>query len=506
MIKTGLIGLLRTFSSKEIKEFGDFVRSPFFNKNESVTLLYDYLRKYHPDFEESKVIKERVHSKIFGAAEYNDGFMRKIIFNLNNLAEEYIKVTGSGGDQIESGLLLIAELNNRKLDKQFLKHFADLNKEVEITKDKNYQYYRRKFALEVNRTRYIDNNRYKVDLHDKKEYYNEQISEKLFYFTNYFLLGALDMYRTLKYQNYTGRFEFNDKLLNNIIRFLLEQLNQENISDPPNYIDNLTTRVYLYEIMLMNNKSLSEDLSRDKYFKKLKEILSNETEYLSHDSRFSLFNILVQHCSNRILRGFSEYRNERWELDKIALTQGIYMSVVETSFPPPAFASIVRDAAEVNEIIWARSFIENYKKQLEPINFGTVLNLSYSLIHFHGKEYQKALDYLNKIKPIKRWEFKFAVKELTLMVYYELSLFTQAYYLIDSFRHFISSMAKNFSSERIESRNNFLKYYTGLLKLKENSVKNELIHINKDLKDTHLLIFNRDWLREKAAELKTKLK
>lgn len=502
MQNTGLITLLRTFEPSEIKEFGDFVRSPYFNKNESVVKLYDYLRKYHPVFDEGKVLKETVHSKIFSGTVYNDGFMRKIIFNLNNLAERYIGITGSDKDEIESGLRLLSEFNIRKLDKQFLKYFADISNRVEKGKDRDHLYFKRKFALEVNRTRYIDNNRYKVDLHDKKEYYNEQIREKLYYFTNYFLMAGLDMYRTLKYQDYTDRFEFNDKLLDNIIGFLLGQINNSEESNSPKYVDSLTIRVYLYEIMLMNSKSGGENLPGDIFYLKLKEILVKEKTNLSHDSRFSLYNILIQHCANRILRGYGDYRKERWELDKIALEQGIFKSAVESEFPPPSFASIVRDAAEVHEIIWARSFIENYKKQLEPINLGTVINLSYSLICFYSDDFQGALDYLNKIKPVKRWEFKFAVKELTLMLFYELSMFAQAFYLVDSFRHFLVSMSRNFSGERIESRNNFLRYFTNLLKVKENSGKKELAGIIKELKDHQIIIFNRDWLLAKANELK----
>lgn len=502
MQNTGLISILKTFEPSEIKEFGDFVRSPYFNKKESVIKLYDYLRKYHPAFEESKIPKEEVHRKIFPGTAYNDGFMRKIIFNLNKLAESYITYNRSKNNPVESGFELLSELNNRNLGKLFVKHFNEITSEVESAPYKNYLYYRRKFILGVNRTTYIDKNRYKMDLHDKKESHNEHIKEKLYYFTNYFLLLSLDIYRTLKYQDYTDRFEFNDRLLDNIISFLLDELNKRENQGFPDYVENLTTKVYLYEIMLMNEKSGSVDLPKDKYYKKLKEILSKEVNNLSHDSRFSLFNILVQHCANRILRGFKEYSNERWELDKIALEQGIFKSVVETHFPPPAFASFVRDASEVKEFDWAESFIEAYKNKLEPVNYETVLNLSHSLIHFNKNEHEKALAFLNKIKPVKRWEFKFAVKELTLMVYYELSMFTQAYYLIDSFRHFITSMTKNFSSERIESRNNFLKYFTGLLKLKENTGKKELNVIVKDLRNSQIIIFSRDWLISKANELK----
>lgn len=500
MKNSSLIQLLESFSVKEVKEFGDFIRSPFFNKNESAVSLYNYLRKYYPDFEEGKISKEEVHKKIFPGVKYNDGFMRKTIFILAHLAESYISYNKFTKNKIESGLDFLEELNERKLGKLFTKHFTGIKNEIEKDTDKNHNYYLRKYKIESLLSTFVDRNRYKVDLHDKKEFHNEQVEEKLFYFTNYFLLISLNMYRFLKYQNYSDKVEFNDDLLDNIINYLMEQESKPGVAKP-GYMDNLTTRLYLYEVMLMKNKSGNEDLPDDIYYQRLKKMLNNEPG-LSHDSKFSLYNILMQHCAYKILRGFNGYEKERWELDKTALSYGIYKSASETFFPPPAFATFVKDAVIVNEIEWAVSFVEEYKKILEPENYETVYNLSFSMIYFYKGEYEKTLDYLNKIKPVKRWEFKFAVKEVTLQVFYELSLYTQAYYLIDSFRHFISSMTKNFSPDRIESRNNFLKYYTNLLKLKENSETKGVSRIIEELKDKDLLIFNRDWLTQKANEIK----
>ena len=43
-----LIALLRTFDSKELRAFAGFVQSPFFNKQEKVIHLFEYLKKLAP--------------------------------------------------------------------------------------------------------------------------------------------------------------------------------------------------------------------------------------------------------------------------------------------------------------------------------------------------------------------------------------------------------------------------------------------------------------------------
>ena len=90
MLKSNLLEILRNFSNTELKDFGEYVRSPFFNKNVSTIKLYDYLRKFSPDFDDKKLEKEYTYNKIFAGAHYNDGFMRTIMFNLSKLAEDYL--------------------------------------------------------------------------------------------------------------------------------------------------------------------------------------------------------------------------------------------------------------------------------------------------------------------------------------------------------------------------------------------------------------------------------
>ena len=43
MRKSKLLGLLQKFSNSEWKSFGQFVRSPYFNRNEAVALLFEWM-------------------------------------------------------------------------------------------------------------------------------------------------------------------------------------------------------------------------------------------------------------------------------------------------------------------------------------------------------------------------------------------------------------------------------------------------------------------------------
>lgn len=86
MQKSTVIEILRTFTQDELKEFEDFVSSPYFNKNKSINKLYDVVRKYHPDFKSDDIKKENLWKRIYPGKKYNYGTMKNLIFDLNRLA------------------------------------------------------------------------------------------------------------------------------------------------------------------------------------------------------------------------------------------------------------------------------------------------------------------------------------------------------------------------------------------------------------------------------------
>lgn len=499
MRKSGLIELLRTFSPKEIKEFDEFIRSPFFNKSESVIKLYEYLRKYYPEFPEDKIKKQYVYRKTFARTRYNDGFMRKVIFQLSKLGEDYILYLSNTKDIPQTRYNFLQELLNRNLSKTFRKRFKEMDRELENGEYKNLEYSYGRYLTEGLITSSLDKLRYKIDLYNKKALYNEHTIKGLKNFRNYFTSVSLNLYRYLNYESYNYDVEFNDEVLDNLINFLIEKYQDGH--GVPEELNSPEIRLHVFEIMLMKTKSLHKSINEDKYFILLKKILTQEGSHYEHDTLYSLYNILYQHCICKIQRGYEDYIQQRFILDKHAVEQNIYKTEEETYFPPPVFVNFVRDAVEAGEINRAVSFIDDYRELSEPDNMKTVINLSFAHICFGKKEYEEALNYLNKIKPIKGWEFRFGVKEIMSKIFYELSRYEEAYYLIDSFKHFISTRGKHYSRERIVSRNNYIKYYLKLLKMKENGDSSLLDEVMADLSSHDKIIFNRSWLKEKAKEL-----
>ena len=92
------------------------------------------------------------------------------------------------------------------------------------------------------------------------------------------------------------------------------------------------------------------------------------------------------------------------------------------------------------------------------------------------------------------------VKVLMLKLYYELNYIEEAYSLIDSFSHFLTSNKKIRKNE-VNNHLKFLNFYRELLKAKAASGNSR---INKEIKNelvSSSLLPHKAWLIEKAEEL-----
>ena len=120
MQKTGLIQLLGTFTRDEMREFGEFVQSSFYNKNETLVRLFEALKKYHPDFSSNKLSREKIFNVLFPNETFKDQKLRELGSKLLALAEHFIVAKKSRDDEVKHMQLLNDELIAR--------HFAAAGK------------------------------------------------------------------------------------------------------------------------------------------------------------------------------------------------------------------------------------------------------------------------------------------------------------------------------------------------------------------------------------------
>ncbi len=483
MISATLLGMLSKFNPKEFKDFGEFVKSPFFNKNIHVKQLYDYLKKFYPEFSDKKLDKEVVFKNLYEAKKYNDGFLRTVIYNLGKLAEDYLAYINFRKDDLNRGISLLKELNDRKLEKVFLRYYAEIEEDINSLTYHDNDYFYKKFELQNQKETYMDWSKFKHK--DFKNYTTNTISYVNDELTSYYLSRALNHYRFMLDKNMYEKVDYNYDFIEHIMEFLLKK--------DKYFREKIKIKLHLYEVLLIKDK-------KPEYFKILKDIFMNETGNLSRSDLYSLHNILQSYCVYQNYNDKPGYIAERFELYRICINEKLYAATEHIYFDDLMFGNIVNTGAAVHDFMWTEKFIEEFKNAISPDNADVVVNYAYARLAFAQKENEKALWYLNSIKTIKHIQYKLPVRDLTLMCYYEMNMLSQSSYQIDSYRHFLTNNKGSLSDIRFERIMNFLKFYTKLVKNKEKGNIKECIKLKEELGSSNNVIEKR-WLTEKIKEL-----
>ena len=148
MLKSPVIKILKTFSKQDMKEFGLFVQSPFFNTNQSVIKLFEQIKKFHPEFEEKIPGKELLFEKTFGKIKYDDSFMRVTVFRLLELAKEFLIHRNLKRNHLLKETILLDEFNFCELYDIMLKSISELEKKTDKLKVKDDEIYFVKYRME----------------------------------------------------------------------------------------------------------------------------------------------------------------------------------------------------------------------------------------------------------------------------------------------------------------------------------------------------------------------
>lgn len=475
MPKSSLLQIASKLTSQEFREFGDYVRSPFFNKNESVSRLYDYIALKYPDFDDEMLNKEVVFKKLFPGAKYNESFMKTLIFNLSHLAEDYLGYLQYSKEPLGRETYILRELDERNIEGLFLRKLKTAEENLERVKYKNENFFLKKYNMQSFReTHWINNQRF-LNYKDlpEQEAYTKSNSILAFFF-----IKILNEYRLVYSQKRIVNFDYEFEFLDKLLEYLKD--NYQKYKSPQ------------LEIVLNNVLMLKE--GKVEYYKKAKELLITEMDRLTWTDRFNGMSSLSAFAIEQYYKGNTMYMKERFDLHKIVLENNLYGSSERGGyFAEQLFINMVVVGIQMKELEWCERFIEQYEPLLNPENKNNPSFLSRSRLSFAKGKYEDAMLNLSKITSLDKASYKTSVKNLTLMIYFEMSREIQALDVVDSYRKFLSR--DNILPQSQRERNaNFLKFYNYLLKLSGNP---ELINKVRSEISASYNVNERQWLLEK---------
>ncbi len=470
-----IIELLRSFGHNEYRKLGDFVRSPFHNKSESLVHLYDYFGKFSKDFDGLDINYEEIADLVLPDEKFNESRVRSLISNFVKLIEAFLIYTTFEKYTTYQKTLLLNTLNSRNLPKSFK---AALNETIEVQKKENNRdedYYYSQIYIEVESFNYILERSTSVDVEDFAKI-NENINL-------FFILTKLNLLHFMTFQMQSNSDTHHRIwLMNEVIEYI-----EENIS----WISKEHPIIYMKYLILMTIIKPWEESS----FRSLKRFVLNNHDRFRKEVLGYVFTALTNYCMVRCNGGDMGFKTERFKVYKLMedyeiLSREKYINFVE-------FLNSIISALAVNKVNWAEKFFQKYQDRILPPLRETTLAIAKAQILYHKGQFEEALKILNNVN-INDHSFYLRTKKLLVMIYYDMGNTEPILYIIDAARHYLK---RNTKISKINAEL-FLKFfnYMGKIVYLDPNQKMKLRDIKyKLIKDD--IVSSKEWLLTKIEEL-----
>lgn len=477
MKNTKLIKLLQTFSPAEIKKFGDFVNSPYFNKNKNVIMLNNELKKYYPCFEDEKLTEELVFRKVFGNIEFDYFKIKNIISDLYNLGLEYLKQQSNIFTSFSGEFNMLTQLRSRKLWKSHAKLIESYVKIFQKTEVKD------RFFL-FNEHLLISEKQLSVIL--KTPNSTESLQEYFDSFHDFALLSMLRAYALMLHVGKENRSKFELKMFTDVYNYI----------ENTDFTGKPLINVYKFIILLTINRN-------EEFYFKLKKLFIANYGSLSDEDTYYTHMYIFGFCMDKYnIEADRKYIKECYELFFHAY-QNNFVSLGELLYPD--FINYVKVFMRMGDKKITQEFMETYKNSLPEDQYDNCMNFSNAYIaHSEGK-FKEALSLIQKVN-FPLMIMKVQVKILQVQLNYELGYFEETREVAGYFRKSIKK-AEGISKEHKHSILAFIKNTISLIDLglitDRTTLRLQREKLLEDIMKSQLNHFGvRFWLEDKLEETK----
>ena len=467
---------LSTLTTKQLNRFDKFVRSPYFNANESLIKLNEIILGLLKGNKEMTEIA--AWESIFIDKSFDQSKFRKMMSDLVALVESFLIQEELGDSHLLKQNLLLQAIKKHKVSPIQKKTVTNSIKEADRRKEQSSEYFLQRFRIEKNQynlTSHFERKTKKKSITASEDL--QILSQKLdiFYLIEKMRHGTDLLTWSVMYKSDIdfSQFEFTSKLI-----------------ERSNYLEVPAVNIF-YNIF----RAFKAENNLKHYFK-AKEIMLEHLEDFPFEEQQDIYDSMISYCIGKVNKGDKEFIPEALEMYKTGIETGI--SLIDGELSPTTFRNIVGVSLRFGYIDDALEFI-NQKIGLINAKFrNNALNFNLARIYFYKKDHDKVLEYINQVDFDDVW-YNINSKAMLIATYYELEEFDPLESLLTSYSAFIRR-EKSLDEARRQYFLNFVKMVKKLIKIFP--VTNEkLDKIKEEVKNTKAII-NKNWLYERIELLR----
>lgn len=480
--------ILKTLDKAELKELGKFVQSPYFSRGRDVMPLFNFIKKFHPAFDNPSFTREFVYEKIYPGKKYGDAksnsLLKTLMSDLFKLCNEYLSYSEFKNDSSKKSTYLLKQLRERKLYKAFEKEYAGTKNNLAAFGPVSVDSFHELYSNANEYTAYC------IDTGNIQGVFDSLLSGGEYSLTHSLIKAFMNP--DLK----ASTIAFNINYKPNFSDFLIESLDSEKMISKMRESNN----EFLPYIEIFYTASMMGRHPKDEaYYYKLKSLLDEHIDLFEHSQKYILYSMLGSYCARMSTYGNSlKFVQEEFDVYDRILKLGIYKYSPKDDFQINNFRNIVLTALDVNEIDWLEEFTEKYYMELHPDHRENMRYYTLAHVYFCRKEFETALDHINKVK-YNYFLFKIDVRYLMFRLYYEMGYDEQAFSTISSITQFLKE-SKDISEGFKKRGNKFVKYSRELLRRRTERNTKDLSLFKKQVEESED-VNSRGWILEKIGEM-----
>jgi hypothetical protein len=375
MQDSSLIAALRKLSLAERRQFGQLVRSPFFQKRPEIERFFDYLDKNlsrETDRPDRFLEKETAWKAVESTKSFDEKQLRYWMSWLLDALREWLVQVELEADAAQRQLYLMHALRRRGMDDLFEKEVQKTTQllDNQRIKDAKYHFHRYRIAHENLEKLSLNRRGSGIELQPL----NDELS--IFFASE-----------TLRQACVAATHEATSGHTT-VVGGLAETLRTV---EAKNWLRFPAVGIYFHAFRALSEADL--EAAGASFFILKKEIETHWQAFSTAEMR-GIYLLSINFCIRRLNRGAREFIREAFDLYRSALERGVLLESGQLS--TFTYKNILRLAVALGETGWAETFLADFKRFLPARERENSWRYNLAFLYFQQKNYAAAMPLLRQ--------------------------------------------------------------------------------------------------------------
>lgn len=412
MHQSKLVKAISELSAWELRHFHDYVHSPFFNKHEKLTLLFDILVDAAPDFEAEALDRYQLYDRIFANGGYKEQKFKDLLSLGMKAFRNFLSFYHLRQDEFSTGMALLEELRERSWDAEYVKMRKSMYKALEKGEEKLQERQMKRLQLHESWISFLTSRRNRF-VDDSVQVASDQLD-------TYFIVAKLKYGVEMANRQNVVAQDFDRGLLEYVLKYC---------DDRPELLDKQPEIGIYYQVY----RCLTLEEPEEAFADLLLRLGSHSDQFPKPELR-EMYGYAINFCIKQINRGQSQYLNLLLELYQRALdSEAMYIDGWLSQWD---YKNIVSASLKAGRFDWCAGFIEAYKEKVEPGSRENAHTYNLASLFFEQGEYGQTLRLLQHVE-FSDVFYHLGSKVLLLKSFFELNDYDALSSLCDSFKIYL---------------------------------------------------------------------